>query len=149
MTSSPNRPHGRFCAAQPKDARQPVCTAAAGAASEEEFFARLRDSGVLVRIRYSVRDPGQVTGYAVALSSNTARAGPWPGVPVRGRNALGRAQACWLAILPVATPYFCRHGRETCMDNHGVQKVLWDLVMGHRTARLAPVVFSSWRGVYR
>jgi hypothetical protein len=49
--------------------RRAVCTAAAGAASEEEFFARLRDSGILVRIRYSVRDPGQVTGYAVALSA--------------------------------------------------------------------------------
>jgi len=55
--------------------RRAVCTAAAGAASEEEFFARLRDSGVLVRIRYSVRDPDQVTGYAVAIRGDTARAG--------------------------------------------------------------------------
>ena len=43
-------------------------TATAGAASEEEFFARLRDAGMLVRIRLSTRDPGQVTGYAVALA---------------------------------------------------------------------------------
>jgi integrase len=60
--------------------------------------------------------------------------GPFPGVPVRGRNAHGRAQACWVPLLPGATPHSCRHGRETCMDNHGVQKVLRDLVMGHRTA---------------
>jgi len=55
--------------------RRAVYTAAAGAASEDEFFARLRDSGVLVRTRYSVRDPGQVTGYTVALSGDTTRAG--------------------------------------------------------------------------
>ncbi len=50
-------------------------TAAAGAGSEEEFFARLREAGVLVRARYSTRNPGQVTGYAVALAGDTARAG--------------------------------------------------------------------------
>ena len=66
-------------------------------------------------------------------------AAPWPGVPVRGRNAHGRAQACWLPILPGATPHSCRHGRETCMDGHGVQKVLRDLVMGHRTAGMEGV----------
>jgi len=64
---------------------------------------------------------------------------PWPGVPVRGGNAHGRAQACWLPILSGATPHSCRHGRETCMDNCGVQKVLRDLVMGHRTAGMEGV----------
>jgi integrase len=64
---------------------------------------------------------------------------PWPGVPVRGRNAHGRAQACWLPVLPGATPHSCRHGRETCMDGHRVQKVLRDLVMGHRTAGMEGV----------
>jgi integrase len=66
-------------------------------------------------------------------------AGPWPGLPVRGRNAHGRAEACWLPILPGATPHSCRHGRETCMDNRGVQKVLRDLVMGHRTVGMEGV----------
>jgi len=55
--------------------RRAVSTAAAGAASEEEFFARLRETGVLVRTRLSTRDPGQVTGYAVALGGDTARGG--------------------------------------------------------------------------
>jgi integrase len=64
---------------------------------------------------------------------------PWPGLPVRGRNAHHRAQASWLPILPSATPHSCRHGRETCMDGHGVQKVLRDLVMGHRTAGMEGV----------
>ena len=64
---------------------------------------------------------------------------PWPGVPVRGRNAHGRAQAGWLPILPGATPNSCRHGREACMDGHGVHKVLRDLVMGRRTAGMEGV----------
>jgi hypothetical protein len=55
--------------------RRVVSAAAAGAGSEAEFFASLREAGVLVRLRYSCRDPGQVTGYAVALAGDTARAG--------------------------------------------------------------------------
>ena len=55
--------------------RRAVSTAAAGAASEQEFFARLDRAGVLVRKRFSTRNPGQVTGYAVALTGDTAREG--------------------------------------------------------------------------
>jgi len=55
--------------------RRAVSTAAAEAASEEEFFTRLRHADVLVRIRYGSRNPGQVTGYAVALTTDTTRAG--------------------------------------------------------------------------
>jgi hypothetical protein len=61
--------------------KRAVSTAAAGAASEQEFFALLADAGVLVRLRYSTRDPGQVTGYAVGLAQDsTAVGGPvWYG----------------------------------------------------------------------
>ena len=52
--------------------RRQVSTAAAAAASEQEFFARLRQSGVLVRTRSSTRNPGQFTGYAVALPGDTS-----------------------------------------------------------------------------
>lgn len=55
--------------------RRAVSAAAAGAASEEEFFIRLRDAGVQVRTRLSARAPGQVTGYAVALADDTTRGG--------------------------------------------------------------------------
>lgn len=84
------------------------------------------------------------TGWYPQRSPQPARpvpvtAGPFPGIPVRGRNAHGRAQACWVPLLPGATPHSCRHGRETCMDGHGVQKVLRDLVMGHRTAGMEGV----------
>ena len=65
--------------------RRAVSTAAAGAASEQEFFARLDRAGVLVRKRFSTRNPGEVTGYAVALTGDT-RPGGWPGV-VRRREA--------------------------------------------------------------
>jgi hypothetical protein len=55
--------------------RREVCTAVAGASTEQEFFARLRQAGVLVRLRHSVTDPGEVTGYAIALPQHTARDG--------------------------------------------------------------------------
>ena len=47
--------------------RRSVRTAAAGAGGWAQFVERLRDDGLLVRERYSERNPGQVTGYAVAL----------------------------------------------------------------------------------
>ena len=55
--------------------RRLVTTAAAAAGSEHEFFARLDQAGVLVRKRFSVSNPGQVTGYAVALPGDTAKDG--------------------------------------------------------------------------
>jgi hypothetical protein len=55
--------------------RREVCTAAAGAGTEQEFFARLAQAGVLVRLRHSTTSPGQVTGYAVGLARHTARDG--------------------------------------------------------------------------
>jgi hypothetical protein len=55
--------------------RRHVTTAAAGAGSEAEFFARMDSAGVLVRKRFSTRTPGQVTGYAVALPGDTAKDG--------------------------------------------------------------------------
>jgi hypothetical protein len=55
--------------------RRQVTTAAASANSQDEFFARLDAAGVLVRKRFSVTNPGQVTGYAVALPGDTAKDG--------------------------------------------------------------------------
>ena len=43
-----------------------VTAAAEQARDETGFFAQLRESGVLVRLRYSEVNPGEVTGYAVA-----------------------------------------------------------------------------------
>jgi hypothetical protein len=55
--------------------RREVCTAAAGARGEQEFFARLADAGVAVRKRYSTNNSGQVTGYAVGLPVHTTKDG--------------------------------------------------------------------------
>src|SRR5437660_6547242 len=55
--------------------RRQVTTAAASANSEQEFFARLDQAAVLVRKRFSVSNPGQVTGYSVALPGDTAKDG--------------------------------------------------------------------------
>ena len=55
--------------------RREVCTAAAGANTEEEFFACLAQAGVLVRRRHSTVNPLEVTGYAVGLPHHTARDG--------------------------------------------------------------------------
>ena len=55
--------------------RRQVTTAAAAANSEDEFFARLDPAGVLMRKRFSVKNPRQITGYAVALQGDTAKGG--------------------------------------------------------------------------
>ena len=55
--------------------RRHVTTAAAAAGSEQEFFARLDQAGVLVRKRFSVKIPGQVTGYSVAMPGDTTKDG--------------------------------------------------------------------------
>lgn len=52
-----------------------VRAAAAGADGPREFLARLADSGVLVRLRHSVRDPQAITGYAVAVPDEVTTAG--------------------------------------------------------------------------
>ena len=61
--------------------RRAVSTAAAGASSEEQFFSQLADAGIMIRKRFSTRNPRQVTGYAVASSTGviTGGAGPGPG----------------------------------------------------------------------
>jgi hypothetical protein len=54
--------------------RRQVSTAAA-ANGEQEFFARLGQADILVRKRFSVTNPGQITGYSVALPGDTAKDG--------------------------------------------------------------------------
>ncbi len=55
--------------------RRQVRTAAAGASSLAGFLERLREDGVLVRERLSERNPGEVTGYSVALAGSTDAGG--------------------------------------------------------------------------
>lgn len=56
---------------------------------------------------------------------------PWPGVPVRGRNAPGRADACWLPIATGLTPHGLRHSHRTLLEELRTERVLMDDRMGH------------------
>jgi integrase len=58
-------------------------------------------------------------------------ADPWPGVPVRGRNAIGRADACWVPVAPGLTPHGLRHTYKTLMVELGTPATLMDAQMGH------------------
>jgi hypothetical protein len=55
--------------------RRHAAAAAAAARSEQEFFTGLEQRGVQVRLRYSTREPGTVTGYAVALPGDLTAGG--------------------------------------------------------------------------
>ncbi len=55
--------------------RASVTGAAKQARDEAGFFARLRADGVLVRLRFSELNPGEVTGYSVALPGHLGRDG--------------------------------------------------------------------------
>ncbi|MFJ5984209.1 LacI family DNA-binding transcriptional regulator [Lentzea sp. NPDC092896] len=56
---------------------------------------------------------------------------PWPGVPVRGRNAPGRADACWTPIAKGLTPHGLRHSHKTSLVEKGIPKPLQDERFGH------------------
>jgi hypothetical protein len=68
--------------------RARVTQAAGQARDEARFFAQLRETGILVRLRYSEINTGEVTGYAVALPEHTGQDGElrWYG---GGRLAAG------------------------------------------------------------
>lgn len=59
------------------------------------------------------------------------RAEPWPGVPVRGRNAQGRAEACWMPIATGLTRHGLRHAEKTLLDELRVPTKLKDERLGH------------------
>lgn len=56
---------------------------------------------------------------------------PQPGIPIRGRNSQGRADACWLPIAKGLTPHGLRHSHRTHMEDLGTEKDLMDERMGH------------------
>lgn len=63
-------------------------------------------------------------------------ADPWPGVPARGRNASGRADACWLPIAAGLTPHGLRHSHRTHMEELRTEQVLMDERMGHNDSSI-------------
>jgi hypothetical protein len=88
--------------------RREVCTAAAAAGSEREFFARLRAAGVLVRVRRSTVNPSEVTGYAVGLPGHTTRNGGvvwYGGGKLAADLTLPQLQARWVGAGPGHVPW--------------------------------------------
>lgn len=58
-------------------------------------------------------------------------ADPWPGVPVRGRGAAARADACWTPVASGLTPHGLRHTHKTLMEELNTPPKLMDERMGH------------------
>jgi hypothetical protein len=73
---------------------------------------------------------------------------PWPGIPVRGRNAAGRAGACWAPIAAGLTPHGW-HTHKTLMEELRTPPKLMDERMGHEDgsvqARYSHVSAAMWR----
>jgi integrase len=76
------------------------------------------------------------TGWYPRAAPNPARpvpilGEPWPGVPVRGRGAAARADACWAPLARGLVPHGLRHSHKTEMDEMGIPQKLKDDRMGH------------------
>lgn len=69
---------------------------------------------------------GKETAHPVPVLSGT-----WPGIPVRGRNASDRADACWLPVARGLTPHGLRHSHKTLMEELGLPAKMMNERMGH------------------
>jgi hypothetical protein len=73
-------------------------------------------------------------------------ADPWPGIPVRGRNGAGRADACWVPITPGLTPHGLPHTHKTLMEELGTPGKLMDERMGHEDGSVQARYSHTRRG---
>ncbi|HTJ35823.1 MAG TPA: tyrosine-type recombinase/integrase [Dactylosporangium sp.] len=74
---------------------------------------------------------------------------PWPGVPVRGRSAAGRAEMCWLPVAPKLTPHGLRHSYKTLMIELGTSATLMDAQMGHADGSVQALYAHVTAGMVR
>ena len=102
--------------------RRQVATAAAAANSEDEFFARLGQAGVLVRKRFSIKNPDQVTGYSVALPGDTAKTGG----PVWYGGGKLAADLTWPKLRQRWTPDRATPGRLRPDLTAGERNAIWE-----------------------
>lgn len=70
-------------------------------------------------------------------------AGPWPGERVRGRNAEGRAELCWLPVAEGLTPHGLRHSCKTWMEGSRIPEVLSEARLRHEI----PGISGTYRHV--
>jgi hypothetical protein len=96
--------------------RRQLATVAASSDSEEAFFAGLRERGLAVRLRFSVRTPGEVTGYAVAVPDYTNSEGApifFSGGKLADDLTLPKLRLRWTDSaggLPTARSHRCKAG---------------------------------------
>ncbi len=102
--------------------RRQATTAAAGAGSEDEFFTCLDRAGVLVRKRFSVTSPGQVTGYSVALPADTTK----DGVPIWYGGGKLAADLSWPKLQQRWTPARTTPGRPHLTLTAEERNAIWD-----------------------
>src|SRR5262249_9561243 len=105
--------------------RRVAHTAAAGASSEQECFARLEAAGVLVRKRFSQRDPGQVTGYAVAKPGHVNGQGApvwFGGGKLAADLTQPKLRQRWLSAGRASTP----HARPRARLSAEERRHIWD-----------------------
>jgi hypothetical protein len=107
--------------------RRMVATAAAASASERGFFARLDQAGIMARQRHSTRNPGQVTGYAVALPGDIGK----DGSPVWYSGGKLAADLTWPKLTHQWHP--ARHAPDRRMTADE-RDALWDHAAAARTA---------------
>jgi hypothetical protein len=102
--------------------RREVATAAASAGSEREFFAYLDRVGVLVRKRFSAKNTGEVTGYAVAQRGDTAK----DGGPVWYGGGKLAADLTWPKLRQRWTPPRAAPGRPDLNLTAAERNAIWD-----------------------
>ncbi|CAM4334961.1 LacI family DNA-binding transcriptional regulator [Nocardia ninae] len=60
----------------------------------------------------------------------------FPGIPVRGRNAHGRSDGCWMPIAKGMTPHGNRHSHRTLLEELGTPQKLIDSRIGHEDSSM-------------
>ena len=120
--------------------RRQVTTAAAGAGSEQEFFARLDRAGILVRKRFSISNPGQVTGYSVALPGDTAK----DGGPVWYGGGKLAADLSWPKLQERWTPARTAPGRPDLTLTAEERNAIWDHATRAAADATAQIRILAW-----
>ncbi|GAA4736007.1 relaxase/mobilization nuclease domain-containing protein [Phytohabitans rumicis] len=157
---------GRRTVAPRDDLRRRVREVAAIATDEADFFARLNHAGVRVKPRYSARNPGEVTGYAVGLDGHTTTAGNivwygggrlapdltlpqlrsrWTGTPPPGRTNAAR-----LAGIGMIPPEMSRRAAEMVREAIAAMRVAPSpgvaSAIGYAAADLLNATARAWEG---
>ncbi|WP_431726934.1 relaxase/mobilization nuclease domain-containing protein [Verrucosispora sp. TAA-831] len=147
--------------------RRRVREAAAVATDERDFFARLAQAGVRVKLRRGTRDPEQVTGYAVGLDGHRTATGDtvwygggrlapdltlpqlrsrWTETPPTGRGG----NAARVAATGIVPPDVSRRAAETVRDAHEAMRAasspLVASAIASAAADLLTATATAWEG---